>query len=83
MLCNRFEKLLCERQEGVTVFLSNGVKLSGVIVHVGQGYFFLSRDGMHQKVNTHAVATIMPGDAISLQDIRAAHSEQRNSERVG
>jgi RNA chaperone Hfq len=83
MLCNRFEKLLCEQQKGATVFLTNGVKLSGVIVYVGQGYFFLSRDGVHQKINTHAVATIMPGDAISLQDIREAHSEKRNSERVG
>lgn len=50
------------KQVPVTVFLTNGVKLSGCIAEVLSDGFILVRDGNSQLVYQHATATIMPND---------------------
>ncbi|PIZ30059.1 MAG: RNA chaperone Hfq [Alphaproteobacteria bacterium CG_4_10_14_0_8_um_filter_53_9] len=53
----------------VTVFLTNGVKLSGVISMVDEDCLTLARDGMTQLVMKHAVSTVMPQDAMNVFDV--------------
>jgi RNA chaperone Hfq len=47
----------------VTMFLTNGVKLSGAIMKNDAQALTLTRDGNTQLVYKHAIATIMPQDA--------------------
>lgn len=77
----RFIQWLAFNQEAVTVFLTNGVKLSGVVSHAYQGCFFLSRDGINQMIFNHATATIMPNDPIPSDRIPEIMEEQRKRER--
>ena len=45
---------------GVAVFLQNGVRLEGIVTaHCSDG-FILTKDGVNQFVNRLAVATISP-----------------------
>lgn len=53
----------------VTVFLTNGVKLSGSITYVDEDALTLARDGVTQLIFKHAVATVMPQDAFSIYDL--------------
>ena len=53
----------------VTIFLTNGVKLSGRIAIVWDDGLCLYRDGMAQMVMAHAVSTIMPSDGVSFDDL--------------
>lgn len=46
--------------EAVTIFLINGVKLSGSVTQVLADGFILTRDGADQLIFSQAVATIMP-----------------------
>jgi host factor-I protein len=48
----------------ITVFLFNGVKLSGVITTNSPNSFLLARDGVTQLVMKHAVATILPAESV-------------------
>ncbi len=52
-----------------TVFLTNGVKLSGVVTFVDEDCLTLSRDGVTQLVMKHAVSTVMPQDSFAVTDI--------------
>lgn len=54
-----------QREEPVTVFLVNGVKLQGVITRFDTQSVLLRRDGHVQLVYKHAVSTIMPVAALS------------------
>lgn len=54
-----------KREEPVTVFLVNGVKLQGVITRFDAQSVLLRRDGHVQLVYKHAVSTIMPVAALS------------------
>lgn len=53
----------------VTVFLTNGVKLSGSITYVDNDALALARDGVTQLIFKHAIATVMPQDAFSIYDL--------------
>ncbi len=53
----------------VTVFLTNGVKLSGSITYVDEEALTLARDGVTQLIFKHAIATVMPQDAFSVYDL--------------
>jgi host factor-I protein len=64
-----FLAYVVKQQAPVTVFLTNGVKLSGTLTFVDESAFTLSRDGVTQLVYMHAVATVMPADAVSIHDI--------------
>ena len=50
----------------VTVFLTNGVKLQGVIVWFDNFSILLRRDGHSQLVYKHAISTIMPSGNVPL-----------------
>lgn len=53
----------------VTVFLTNGVKLSGSITYADDEALTLARDGVTQLIFKHAIATVMPQDALSIYDL--------------
>lgn len=53
----------------VTVFLTNGVKLSGTMTWADDACLTLARDGITQLVMVHAIATVMPQDAFSVYDL--------------
>jgi host factor-I protein len=53
----------------VTVFLTNGVKLSGTITWNDPDCMTLTRDGVTQLVMRHAIATIMPQDSFQVFDL--------------
>ena len=51
-----------KQQAPVTVFLTNGVKLGGVITKQDKDSLILSRAGNSQMVYKHAIATILPNN---------------------
>jgi host factor-I protein len=53
----------------VTVFLTNGVKLSGSITWDDVETIALSRDGVTQLVYKHAISTIMPLDEFQAYEL--------------
>lgn len=48
----------------LTIFLVNGVKLSGVVTWFDNFCVLLKRDGMVQLVYKHAISTIMPSQPV-------------------
>ena len=63
---------LAKGHSPVTVFLTNGVKLSGSITYVDEDAMTLARDGVTQLIFRHAIATVMPQDAFSIYDLMGA-----------
>ena len=57
----------------VTVFLTNGVKLSGSITYVDADAMTLARDGVTQLIFKHAIATVMPQDAFSIYELMGSN----------
>ena len=53
----------------LTVFLVNGVKLSGVVTWFDNFCVLLRKDSISQMVYKHAISTIMPANPIALQSI--------------
>lgn len=64
-----FLRHLVKGHAPVTVFLTNGVKLSGTMTWADNACLTLARDGITQLVMLHAVATVMPQDAFQIFDI--------------
>jgi host factor-I protein len=60
----------------LTIFLVNGVKLTGVVTSFDNFCVLLRRDGHAQLVYKHAISTIMPGQPFSLYD--GEHGESDN-----
>lgn len=52
----------------LTIFLINGVKLTGIVTSFDNFCVLLRRDGQSQLVYKHAISTIMPGQPISLYE---------------
>lgn len=52
-----------------TVFLINGIKLSGILTCHDKETLTLSRDGATQLVFKQAIATVMPIEAMNLFDV--------------
>lgn len=52
-----------------TVFLTNGVKLSGTITWHDHECVTLTRDGITQLVYKHAVSTVMPAEEFQVYDL--------------
>ena len=50
----------------LTIFLVNGVKLTGVVTWFDNFCLLLRRDGHSQLVYKHAISTIMPNEPLSL-----------------
>lgn len=62
-----FFKALIDQEMPVTVFLTNGVKLQGIIIAVDEHVLLLQREGLVQLIYKHAVSTVMPVRPISVQ----------------
>ena len=52
----------------LTIFLVNGVKLTGIVTSFDAFCVLLRRDGHSQLVYKHAISTIMPSQPVQLQD---------------
>jgi len=50
----------------LTIFLVNGVKLTGIVTWFDNFCLLLRRDGHSQLVYKHAISTIMPGEPMSM-----------------
>ncbi|MCT6871841.1 MAG: RNA chaperone Hfq [Bartonella sp.] len=52
----------------LTIFLVNGVKLTGIVTSFDNFCVLLRRDGHSQLVYKHAISTIMPGQPVQMLD---------------
>ncbi len=52
----------------VTIFLTSGVKLQGVVASFDNFCLQLKRDGQSQLIYKHAISTIMPAEPVNLFD---------------
>lgn len=52
----------------LTIFLVNGVKLTGIVTSFDNFCVLLRRDGHSQLVYKHAISTIMPGQPFQMFD---------------
>jgi host factor-I protein len=59
----------------LTIFLVNGVKLTGVITWFDNFCVLLRRDGSSQLVYKQAISTVMPSQPVQLFDGEAAGDE--------
>ena len=50
----------------LTIFLVNGVKLTGIVTSFDNFCVLLRRDGHSQLVYKHAISTVMPAHPIQL-----------------
>ena len=50
----------------LTIFLINGVKLTGVVTSFDNFCVLLRRDGHSQLVYKHAISTIMPSQPVQM-----------------
>ena len=50
----------------VTIFLINGVKLTGIVTSFDNFCVLLRRDGHSQLVYKHAISTIMPSQPVQM-----------------
>ncbi len=63
---NKFITKLIDTKAQVTVFLINGIKLSGVITENDESTLYLQREQHTQLVYKNAISTIMPIDPVSF-----------------
>lgn len=52
----------------LTIFLVNGVKLTGIVTSFDNFCVLLRRDGHSQLVYKHAISTIMPSQPVQMFD---------------
>ncbi len=50
----------------LTIFLVNGVKLTGIVTWFDNFCLLLRRDGHSQLVYKHAISTIMPSEPVNM-----------------
>jgi len=67
----------------VTVFLVNGVKLQGIVTWFDNFSLLLKRDQQVQLVYKHAISTIMPVGAMSLQEIGVEDTGDQTGDQTG
>jgi len=63
---DKFIQKLIDTNAQLTIFLINGIKLSGVITTMDESTLCLKREQHTQLVYKNAISTIMPIDPISL-----------------
>ena len=66
----------------VTMFLVKGVKLQGIITWFDNFSVLLRRDGQSQLVYKHAISTIMPGQPVDVDGMRAAIGTAKKSKAL-
>lgn len=59
----------------LTIFLINGVKLTGIVTSFDNFCVLLRRDGHSQLVYKHAISTIMPSQPVQLYDAEESSRE--------
>ena len=59
----------------LTIFLINGVKLTGIVTSFDNFCVLLRRDGHSQLVYKHAISTIMPNHPIQMFESEEASRE--------
>ena len=62
-----FLNVVRKGKTAVTIFLSNGIKLQGIIVSFDTFSVLLKRDAHIQLIYKHSISTIMPNSPISLK----------------
>jgi host factor-I protein len=67
-LQDTFLEHLQRKRTPVTIFLTNGVKLQGIVVGYDAFCLLLESNGQQQIVYKHAVTTTSPASAVDLQD---------------
>lgn len=65
-LQDQFLNAVRKQRIPLTIFLVNGVKLTGVVTSFDNFCVLLRRDGHAQLVYKHAISTIMPGQPVSM-----------------
>mgnify|MGYP003636184843 CR=1 FL=1 len=65
-----------KQKMSLTIFLINGVKLTGVVTSFDNFCVLLRRDGHSQLVYKHAISTIMPGQQLQMFDIEEGAGDQ-------
>lgn len=58
----------CDEEIPVYVYLTNGIRLQGQI-HSFDNYALFLKGGSNQMVYKHAIATIMPGTGIEIEEL--------------
>lgn len=61
-----FLQSVVKKGDKLTIFLVNGVKLSGQITQYDTHTIILTRDNQSQLVYKHAVSTILPGSPLPM-----------------
>ncbi|SEB36154.1 RNA-binding protein Hfq [Nitratireductor aquibiodomus] len=59
----------------LTIFLINGVKLTGIVTSFDNFCVLLRRDGHSQLVYKHAISTIMPSQPVQLYDAEESNRD--------
>jgi host factor-I protein len=75
-LQDQFLNAVRKQKIPLTIFLVNGVKLTGVVTSFDNFCVLLRRDGHAQLVYKHAISTIMPGQPVSLYENEDAPAKQ-------
>jgi host factor-I protein len=65
----RFLNSVRKQKTALTIFLTNGVKLTGIVTSFDNYCVFLRRDGHSQLVFEHAISTIMPSQPVQLFEV--------------
>lgn len=60
----------------LTIFLVNGVKLTGIVTSFDNFCVLLRRDGHSQLVYKHAISTIMPSQPVQMFEGEDEESEE-------
>ena len=71
---------LIKKRMPCTVFLGNGVRLSGKITYHDEDALTLSRDGVTQLIFKHAGATVMPDDVFDMATVLPALTNTNKGE---
>lgn len=67
-LQDQFLNAVRKQRIPLTIFLVNGVKLTGVVTSFDNFCVLLRRDGSAQLVYKHAISTVMPSQPVQLFD---------------
>ncbi|EJF88830.1 RNA chaperone Hfq [Bartonella tamiae] len=65
-LQDQFLNAVRKQKISLTIFLVNGVKLTGIVSSFDNFCVLLRRDGHSQLVYKHAISTIMPSQAVQM-----------------
>lgn len=71
-LQDQFLNAVRKQKIPLTIFLVNGVKLTGVVTSFDNFCVLLRRDGSAQLVYKHAISTVMPSQPVQLFDSESA-----------